>query len=249
MRTVGQVAGLANVSVRTLHHYDEIGLVRPSGRSGAGYRLYDEDDLERLQTVLFYRELGFKLDDIHTIVASDGFDRGTALREQRKLLAAETHRLERMIRAIDDAISAHEGGITMSDEAMFEVFGDHTQDYHEEAEQRWGDTEPWRQSRQRTAGYAKADWHEVKDRSDAIMARIAAVYRSGAAPDSEAAMDAVEAHRLEINRFYDCSPEMQTHLGEMYVSDPRFTATYEALAEGLTVWVRDAIVANAARAA
>lgn len=250
MRTIGEVAKLANVTVRTLHHYDEIGLVRPSERTASGYRLYDDGDLERLQTVLFYRELGFGLDDIAALLREPGFDRGAALREQRALLRARADRVERMIRAVDDAITAHEQGVTMSDEAMFEVFGADFREIQREAEERWGDTDAYQQSRQRTAHYTKGDWEDLKAESERITQRIAEVYRSGAAADSEAAMDAVEAHRRQISeRFYDCSHDMQVQLGEMYVADPRFTATYEAIEPGLTVWVRDAINANARRAA
>lgn len=248
MRTVGDVARLAGVTVRTLHHYDEIGLVEASGRSDAGYRLYGDDDLERLQTVLFYRELGFPLDDIRTLLADPDFDRGAALREQRKLLTEQVHRLERMVRALDEAIDAHERNETMSDDAMFAVFGEEQRELQEEARERWGDTDAWQQSRARTAGYTEQDWEELKAESGRIMQQIAETYRSGAAPDSEAAMYAVDAHRRQIDeRFYPCSREMQVHLGEMYVQDPRFRATYEDLEPGLAEWVRDAIVANAAR--
>jgi MerR family transcriptional regulator, thiopeptide resistance regulator len=249
MLTVGAVAELTNVTIRTLHHYDAIGLVQPSHRTDAGYRLYDDADLERLQTVLFYRELGFSLDDIGTLMRDPGFDRGDALREQRKLLEAEADRYHRMIEAIDAAIDAHERGIPMENETMFEVFGEQQRAYQREAGERWGDTEAWAQSRRRTADYTEQDWLEVKTEQEAITLRIVEVFRSGAAPDAEEAMDAVDAHRQQISRrFYDCSHEMQVHLGDMYVADPRFTATYEGLAEGLTVWVRDAIRANACRA-
>lgn len=250
MRTVGEVARLASITVRTLHHYDEIGLVRATGRTDAGYRLYGDADLERLQTALFYRELGFRLDEIRAVMDAPDFDRERALHQQRELLTAESDRLQRMIRAVDAAIDAHERGTTMSEEAMFEVFGEQQRAYREEAEQRWGDTDAYRQSRRRTADYTTQDWEDLKEESERIMQRIAAVYRDGAAPDSAPAMDAVEAHRQQISeRFYDCSHEMQVHLGEMYVQDPRFTATYEALAVGLAVWVRDAIRANAERSA
>ena len=136
----------------------------------------------------------------------------------------------------------------MSDEAMFAVFGEEQRELQREAEERWGGTEAWDQSRERTAGYAKGDWEDLKAESEGILQGIAEVFRSGAASDSDAAMDAVEAHRRQItDRFYDCSHEMQKHLGDMYVADFRFTATYEAIEPGLTVWVRDAIYANAAR--
>lgn len=158
--------------------------------------------------------------------------------------------MERMLSAIDDAIDAHERGDTMSDETMFEVFGQQQRELQRESGERWGETDAWKHSRMRTAHYTKKDWEKLKVESERIMMRIAEVYRSGAAPDSEAAMDSVEAHRQQISeRFYDCSHEMQVNLSEMYVQDPRFTATYEAVAPGLTVWVRDTIRANARRAA
>lgn len=249
MRTVGDVARLAGVTVRTLHHYDAIGLVHPSGHTAAGYRLYDEADLERLQTVLFYRELGFGLDEIAAVLGDPEFDRGAALREQRTLLQQRADRIERMLAAVDDAIDAHDRGATMSHDAMFQVFGEHQRERHREAQQRWGDTDAWAQTQQRTARYTREDWHAIKAESDAIMQRLADVYRSGAPADSDSAMDAVETHRRQVSeRFYDCSHEMQVAVADMYVVDPRFTATYEALEAGLTAWVRDAIYANAARA-
>jgi MerR family transcriptional regulator, thiopeptide resistance regulator len=249
MRTVSEVAALAAVTVRTLHHYDEIGLVVPSGRTDAGYRLYDVHDLERLQLVLFHRELGFGLAEIKDLLDRSDFDRGEVLRSQRELLSARARRLERTIAAVDVAIAAHENGETMRDEALFEVFGEQQREIQAEVEERWGDTDPYRESRERTAQYTKQDWEEIKAESEAIMQRIAEVFRSGAPADSAAAMDAVEAHRLQMSeRFYECSHAMQVQLGESYVQDPRFTATYEALESGLTVWVRDAIRANAERA-
>lgn len=250
MRTVSEVAALAGVTVRTLHHYDEIGLVRPSDRTDAGYRLYDEPELERLQVVLFYRELGFGLTEIKELMSGSDYDRGRALREQRRLLTAQAHRLDRIIAAVDQAIVAHEKGETVADETMFEVFGEQQRELQAEAEERWGETDAYRQSRRRTADYTKQDWEECKAESEAILRHIAEVYRSGAPADSEAAMDAVEAHRRQIDeRFYDCSHEMQVKLAEMYLQDPRFTATYESLADGLTAWVHDAIRANAEKAA
>jgi MerR family transcriptional regulator, thiopeptide resistance regulator len=249
MRTVSDVAALAGVTVRTLHHYDEVGLVVPSGRTEAGYRLYAPGDLERLQVVLFYRELGFSLAEIKQLLDRPDFDRGDVLRTQRDLLVEQTQRLEHMIAAVDQAIAAHEEGQRMTDETMFEVFGEQQRELQDEAEQGWGDTDAYRESRRRTSRYARQDWEELKAESETIMLRIAEVYRSGARADSVAAMDAVVAHRLQITeRFYECSHQMQVQLAEGYVQDPRFTATYEVIAPGLTVWVRDAIRANAQRA-
>lgn len=248
MRTVSEVAAFAGVTVRTLHHADEIGLVVPSERTDAGYRLSTSHDLARLQLVLFYGELDFGLADIGDLLDEPDFDRGRALRRQRGLLEARARRLDQVIAAVDRALAAHEEGQTMRDETMFEVFGEQQRELQAEAEHRWGDTDPYHESRRRTAQYSRQDWEELKAASEAILQRIAEVFRSGVAVDSDAAMDAVEAHRQQISdRFYPCAHQMQVALGETYVQDPRFAATYEARAAGLAVWVRDAIRANAAR--
>lgn len=249
MRTVGEVAQLTGLTVRTLHHYDQITLVQPSGRSAAGYRLYGAADLERLQLVLFYRELGLPLEQIRNLLNDPAVDRGAVLRNQRRMLAAQVQRLHALIDAVDAAMTAHAEGVTMADEAMFAVFGEEQRALQAEAAERWGNTDAWAATRTRTAHYTVDDWADLKGETDAIMQRIADVYRSGAPSDAAAAMDAVEAHRLQIERrFYPCSHAMQVSLAEMYVADERFTATYEALAPGLTAWVHAAIVANAARA-
>ncbi len=246
-RTVGEVAALAHVTVRTLHHYDEVGLVSPSARSEAGYRLYAPGDLERLQQVLFYRELGFALEDIKALMDARDFDRGQALREQRRLLEEQGDRLRAMLQAVDAAIAAHEGGYAMSEEEMFQVFGDfNPKDHEDEARERWGETDAYRQSAERTSRYRKEDWEAIKAESEAIGLALAQALASGAAPASYAAMAAAERHRQHISRwFYECSPEFHRNLGEMQVADERFAATWEAIRPGLASYVRDAFVANA----
>ncbi len=246
-RTVGEVAALARVTVRLLHHYDEIGLVSPSGRSEAGYRLYSDEDLERLQQALFYRELGFALEDIRELMTAPDFDRGAALREQRRLLEEQGARLRAMVEAVDAAIAAHEGGYGMSDEEMFEVFGGFdVRKYGAEVEERWGDTAPFQQSRERVKTYRREDWERIKGEAEGIYQALIQAMTSGAPATSEVALSAAEEHRQHISRwFYDCSPEMHRGLGEMYLADERFTATFEAMREGLAQYARDAFVANA----
>jgi MerR family transcriptional regulator, thiopeptide resistance regulator len=248
---VGEVARLARVSVRTLHHYDAIGLLEPSARSAAGYRLYTAEDLERLQHVLFYRELGFGLEEIRHLMADPGFDRREALAAQRDLLTKQVHRLEAMLGLIEKSLAAHEEGIPMGQEEMFAVFGDFDQSkYEDEVEERWGETDAYRESARRARRYAKEDWARFKTESDAIDARIADLMDEGVAPVDPRAMGAVERHRLLIDAwFYPCSHEMHVGLGRMYVADPRFTATYEKIRPGMAQYMCDAIAANAARAA
>jgi len=246
--TVGAVARLAGVTVRTLHHYDEIGLLRPGERTDAGYRRYADPDLDRLQRILFYRELGFGLDQIKDVMTDD---RGTALghlRRQHGLLVERIGRLERMVAAVEKEMEAHNMGIPLSPEERFEVFGDFNPDEDTaEVDERWGDTEPYRESARRTARYTKADWLRIKAEGKAAIDQVVAAMTAGKGADSQEAMDGAEAHRGQINdAFYDCSYQMHVGLAEMYLADSRFTATYEKIAPGLAQYLHDAIKANAA---
>ncbi len=246
--SVGRVADLAGVTVRALHHYSQIGLLEPQDRSAAGYRIYSEADLQRLHTVLFYRELGFSLDEIATILSEPGADPGAHLQRQLKLLKARIARLDKMVAAVEKEMEARAMGIQLTSEEKFEIFGPtYSEDYETEVEQRWGDTESWVQSQSRTAKFTKQDWIGVKASGDDLNRRLAEAMSGGAAPDSVTAMDLAEEHRLSIETFYDCPYPMHRGLGDMYVTDERFTKTYEDVAPGLATWVRDAIHANADR--
>jgi DNA-binding transcriptional MerR regulator len=248
--SIGQVADLAGVTIRTLHHYDEIGLLSPGGRSAAGYRIYDEPDLERLQRILFYRELGFALVEIAAIVDNPHTDAAGHLRRQRRLLTGKIERLRKMVAAIDHEMEAREMDIKLTPEERLEVFGNfNPKDHAEEAERRWGGTDAYRQSQRRVSSYTKEDWLKIKVEHDEVSANLAALFEAGAAPDSQEAMAAAEAHRRHISRwYYDCSHEIHRGLGEMYVSDERFRTNYNALAPDLSEFIRNAARANAERA-
>jgi DNA-binding transcriptional MerR regulator len=237
------------VSVRTLHHYDDIGLLTPSGHTYAGYRRYGDSDLERLQQVLFYRELGFPLKEIVTILADRGQDAISHLRRQHELLKVRLAKVAAMVTAVERAMEATKMGINLTPEERFEVFGDNDpQRYAEEARQRWGESDAYKESARRTAKYTKADWVQIKAESAAIVDGFVAAMRAGKPASSMEAMDAAEAHRQQISRrFYDCSYEIHRGLAEMYISDERFTATYESVAPGLAQYVHDAVLANAQR--
>jgi DNA-binding transcriptional MerR regulator len=247
--SVGQVAGSAGVTIRTLHHYDEIRLLSPSGRSAAGYRIYEEADLERLQRILFYRELGFTLDEIAAIMDDPRTDAVGHLRRQRGLLIERIERLRTMVAAIDHEMEAQKMGIQLTPEERFEVFGDfRPEDYAEEAEQRWGGTEAYRQSQRRVAAYTKEDWQRIKAEEEEVRANLAAAFAAGLAPESVEAMAAAEAHRQHISRwFYECSYDIHRGLTDMYVNDDRFRAHYDALAPGLARFIRESAHANANR--
>jgi DNA-binding transcriptional MerR regulator len=248
--TVGEVARLAGVTVRTLHHYDQIGLLSPGVRSGSGYRRYREPDLERLQQILTYRRLGFPLEEIATMLADPDADPLGHLKRQHALLRERIERLHRMVEAIEHMMEAYQMGIQLTPEERFELFGDFDPDeYAAEAEQRWGGTDAYRESQRRAASYTKDDWQRIKAATDAVYHQLAAAMTGGEPADSGQAMDLAERHREQISRwFYDCSYEIHRGLGELYVTDQRFTASIDRYAPGLAAYLRDAIVANAARA-
>ena len=248
--SAGDVARLSGVSVRTLHHYDEIGLLSPSGRTRAGYRQYGGDDLERLQQILCYRALGFDLRKIAAILDDPRIDPLDHLRKQRELLESKLEHLSEMVRTVEKMMEARKMGINLNPDEMFEVFGDFDPAEHQaEVEERWGKTDAFKESQKRTSKYKKEDWKRLGKEAEEIGARLADAMRKGLPAGGVAAMDLAEQARLHIDRwFYPCSHEMHRNLGEMYVADPRFAKHYEDRAPGLAVYVRDAIAANADRA-
>jgi len=246
--TVGRVARLAGVSIRTLHHYDAIGLLQPSGRTNAGYRTYDERDLARLQLVLLYRELGLPLDEIAALLEDDA-DGVQHLRTHRERLLERIRRLEELVKTVDREMEAQRMNIRLSAEERFEVWGEFDPEAHaDETRERWGSTDAYRESAKRTARYSKDHWLKIKAESSSINDALAQALRDGGSVESEAATDLAEQHRQHIGRwFYPCSYDMHVRLGEMYVADPRFTENYEQLAPGLATFVRDSIKADAGR--
>ncbi|MFF1653273.1 MerR family transcriptional regulator [Streptomyces sp. NPDC058255] len=247
--SVGQVAGFAGVTVRTLHHYDEIGLLVPSERSHAGHRRYSDTDLDRLQQILFYRELGFPLDEVAALLDDPEADPRAHLRRQHELLTARIEKLQKMAAAVEHAMEARKMGINLTPEERFEVFGDKDpEQYAEEVEQRWGGTEEYAESQRRAARYTKDDWKRIQAEADAWSERYQALMDAAEPPTGEAAMDLAEEHRQHIRTwFYDCSYELHGCIAGMYVSDERFKASYDSMRPGLAEHLRDAIVANVAR--
>lgn len=243
--TVGQVARLAGVTVRTLHHYDQIGLLPPSGRAANGYRTYSAVDLARLQRVLSWRELGFDLEQVAALVATDGTAAavGDQLRRQHAQLVERIERLQAVAETVRKTMEAHDMGIRLTPEEMLEVFGEHDPAEHaEEARERWGESSGYQESQRRTAGYTKDDWLRIKQEGEAVKAAFAAALRAGHPADSPEAAAAAAAHREQISRwFYEVSPEVHVGLAEMYVADPRFTATYDDIQPGLASYVSEAI--------
>ena len=246
---VGQVAAAAGVSVRTLHHWDAVGLLVPSGRTAAGYRTYGPGDLERLRQVLTYRELGFSLEDVRRLLDDPEVDALDHLRRQQALLADRIARLQSVAALVSRAVEARSMGIELDPHELREVFGDEDPTQHaEEVRERWGDTDAYAQSHARTSSYTKQDWLEVKAEVEDVERRFAEALAAGLPADDPSVTAIAEDHRCHISeRFYDCSREMHGHLADMYVADERFAAHYERRAAGLARYVHDAVKANASR--
>jgi DNA-binding transcriptional MerR regulator len=247
--TVGVVAELAGVSVRTLHHYDEIGLLEPSDRSTAGYRLYSAADLARLQRILFYRELGFDFATITTILAEATDE--DQLHQQRALLTDRVARHQAMIATIDKELAARGLGMNLTPEERLAVFGStRLEDNAHRAEQRWGDSPQWRQRRQRTATYSQQDWLEIRSEQAGIHQRLLDAMLAGTPATDPAVMDLAEEHRQHLHRrFHDCDHDTHRELAVVYRDNERIGLNFDDVAPGFSRYFHDAINANADRAA
>lgn len=242
--TVGELAEVSGVTVRTLHHYDEIGLLVPSTRSGSGYRIYTNDDIDRLQTILTYRELGLGLGEIAAAVDSPDAT-GDVLRTARRRIDERIAKLKAIARSLDTAIAQEGKESTMTPEEKLSVFGDFDPAEHaEEARQRWGGTDEYAQSALRTSGYTTEDWEAIQTEAAGVYAGFHALQQRGIAPESPEAAAMVETHREHISRwFYECSTEVHAGLGQMYVADQRFADNIDKSGEGLSAYMSAAIKA------
>ncbi len=245
-KTVGAVAALTGVSVRTLHHYDHIGLVVPSVRTPAGYRGYTDADIERLHVVLVYRAVGLQLEDIRALLDDGGADALEHLRRQHRLLLEQADRLQHTIKAVEELMSAHRSGIQLTAEEQIEIFGTtaFSEEYAAEAEERWGETDAWKQSQRGPRGSPNRTGSTSRPKDDALLAGARAAKRAGVEPGSAEADELAARHRASIERYYDCGGEMHRSLVEMYLADERFTRYYDDVEPGLAQFVHDIVVAE-----
>ncbi|RAV11351.1 MerR family transcriptional regulator [Mycolicibacterium sp. GF69] len=246
--TIGAVAALTGVSVRTLHHYDHIGLVVPSVRTSAGYRRYTDADVERLHLVLVYRSVGLALEGIRSLLDGDA-DVLEHLQRQHRLLLEQADRLQHTIKAVEELMSAHRSGIQLTADEQVEIFGTTAfgGKYAAEAQERWGDTDAWKQSQRRVAKFTKDDWIEIKAENDALLQALAEAKRIRVAPGSAEADALAARHRASIERYYDVDDEMHRCLAEMYLADERFTRYYDDVEPGLAQFLHDIVIASIER--
>lgn len=236
---IKEFAKLTGVSVRTLHYYDEIGLIKPALVDAQnGYRFYDENSLLRMQEILFYRELDFPLKSILEILSSPDYDKQKALAEQRKLLELKKERLERIIDALDGATK---GKVTMTafDNSDYETA---RKQYEVEAKQRWGETDAYKEHQEKTADYSKDKWQEVNDGLMVIFAKFAECKQNGNTADSDEAQALVkELQNYITENYYSCTKEILAGLGQMYVADERFKANIDKNGNGTAEFVSKTI--------
>lgn len=239
--SVQALAKIAGVSVRTLHHYDEIGLLVPQ-REKNGYRSYGEPELLRLQQILFFRELDVPLEDIAKNLARKDFDMAASLKDHRVQIENRKKRLTKLLGTIDNTLAKLNGTKEMDDDALFDAFWEkHEKEYAPEAEQRWGHTDAYKQSKERTKHLTKDDFKRMAKDADAFMKKLTALIESG--PDSDETQALIAQHYESLRTFYDPSPELYRGLAEMYVSDDRFRAYYDKYDPRMADFMKEAMIA------
>lgn len=246
--TVGATAGLVGVTVRTLHHWDEIGLASPSARTAAGYRQYTEADLHRLHRIVAYREAGLGLDAVREVLDDATAEIGATLRAQRAQLAERITDLQHLDERLERMTEAHERGILLSDDVQAETFGADW-DAHRSRQARtvWGGSPQWAQFAERSASRTRDEWQSLSNAMSVLQRDLGDAVGRGVAPGSPEANALVERHREVFSNFFPLTRQMQVCLGRMFESDPGFAAHYDGIRAGLAGWFRQ-IIDESARA-
>jgi DNA-binding transcriptional MerR regulator len=239
MFTVKQLSKLAGVTPRTLHHYDAIGLLKPSRVGDNGYRYYGEESLLRLQQILFYRELGIPLEDIKKIMGRRDFDVLGALHSHKDALQKQVTRLNRLIHTVDNTIDHLKGNNAMSNKAYFEGFSEEEQEkYAAEAEQMY-DPETVRESNRKWKAYSPAKKEAILAEGNAIYTDMIAAMPQGAA--SQEVQSIVERWRKHMDYFWTPKLEQLLALVNGYNDDPRFKANFDKMHPQLAEFFREAV--------
>ena len=237
---VKDFADLCGVSVRTLHYYDEIGLLKPNFIEKNGYRFYDLQSLERMQEILFYRELDFPLKNILEILSSPNYDKKKALSEQKKLLTIKKNRLEKLISAIDDM---EKGNYSMNLEIFDNSeFENERKKYSVEAQEKWGETSAYKEHQKKTSSYSSEKWGQIDKEMSFIFSEFAECVKNNLQPENEKAQNLVQKWQNFITEnMYTCTKEILAGLGEMYSADERFKNNIDKSGEGTAEFMTKAI--------
>ena len=248
--TVNQVARLSRVTVRTLHFYDEIGLLKPAHYGENGYRYYENEQLLFLQQIMFYRELGVPLEQIKTMLTSPDFDRLEALRAHRSRLEGEVERYGRLIRTIDDSIDELNGAWTMANDRRFEGFSPEKQrQYEQQLVDRYGDDVKAKiaGSRQRIKGWTKADFESSHGAWTDFLAALGSLAQEGHAADSAKVQVLIPTHRKWLESYWTPVRASYIGLGQLYAGHPDFRKQFDAVHLGLADFCADAMRVYAER--
>lgn len=243
LHKVSDLARITGISVRTLHHYDAVGLLRPADRSTAGYRLYDAESLLRLQQILIQKSLGFSLEHIRRVLDDPAFDIEASLKAQLSELEERANTTAAMIGSVKAALTRLQTKRMDDSMTMKEIFeGFDPSVYEDEVRERWGKTDAYRQSKHRTAEYTQDEWKVIMAEQAAILRDAAQAVSNGAQPLDPEVIEIAERHRLHIDRwYYDCSLEMHSQLADLWESDDRYRQFMDAHGEGVTGFLAAAI--------
>ncbi len=235
---ISEVAKLTGITVRTLHYYDEIGLLKPSEITEAGYRLYSREDLEILQQILFFRELDFPLSQIKEIMNNPNYDKEEALKKQKELLIQQRQRIEGLIKLIEKRIEG-DNNMSFKEFDMNEI-EENKKKYAKEVKERWGTSKAYEESEKKTSSYNKEKWGDINQETSEIFNGFAELRNSD--PGSEEVQELVRRWQKYItDNFYTCTNEILSGLGLMYVEDERFKENLDKNGEGTAKLMAEAI--------
>lgn len=235
--SISETANLFGISVRTLHYYDEIGILKPAKVSDAGYRYYDDLAMEQLQQILFYRELEFSLKEIAAMISRPDYDKTDALKKHRALLLLKRRHLDELISLVEDTL----GGVDMKTQKITaaEIAAVKKQ-YAVEAEQRWGKTAAYKESQEKYASYGEAEKVASAEEAREIFSAFARLMDVPPADPKVQAL--VKKWREHITKYhYQCTKEILAGLGQMYIADERFTKNLDAYGDGTAAYISKAI--------
>lgn len=244
--TVQKLGKLAGISTRTLRYYDEIGILKPARMNSSGYRIYGQEEVDQLQQILFYRELGLQLDGIREMMASPSFNRTKALQEHHAQLLDKRRQLDLLITNVENTIASAEGRRTMSDQEKFEGFkqkliNENEKKYGKEIREKYGE-ESVEQSNAKLKNMTQGQHEEVTRLADELYETLAEAFKQGN-PAGELAQKAAELHKRWLTYYWnEYSKEAHAGLAQMYVDDERFTAHYDKKQPGTAAFLRDAIL-------
>ncbi len=240
--TVQELAKLSGVSVRTLHYYDEMGLLNPKRKKWNNYRVYSEEDLLLLQQILFYKELDFPLEEIKKIIGNKNFDFAKALNSHKQEIIKKRKRIDEILKTIDKTLLKITKNKKMKDDELFDsLIEKHEKEYAKEAEQKWGNTEAYKQSKDRVAKMSKDDMKKVLKEQTGISIEIANCMKGGMGVRNSKVQALVSRHYFWLKNFYEPNPQMYVGLANMYVDDPRFAKNYNDIEPGLAQYMSEAM--------